>query len=410
MTYRRTSVLVLVLLSFFMLGTSSTGTAQGLIETTASYRFGELITLTAAVPDMGKIFRAAVFVRPESSETAKVFLADLLDANNTLVTVELDPGQLPLSAFERLYYWWQIDLDSGEVLSTQTLELEYLDDRYDWDARAGDKVSLLWHDRTLSEGQAILETTEMALSQIEQSFALIPTSEIKVVLYNSPQELQSALALVGLPQTAGHAEPASGVIYLSANVGAEGLVQLERLLPHELVHLLLNQGPGAAVEYPPWLAEGMATLVEGTPSLAGHNALELAIQTKSLLRFTDLCSAFPAASDGAQLAYAQSGSFLRYMVDIYGVGGINKLLEAYQEGASCTGAVQRVYQRSLDQLQSEWEATLLVPERDRLPTMLSGGAAVLIILTIAYFVFRHRAAATRSAAARMDGHDRPDHI
>jgi hypothetical protein len=410
MTRRRILVTLLTLLSVFRFERAPFATAQGLIETTATYRFGESIRLTVQVSDMAPISRAAVFLRPESSDSARVILADSFDPGKSQAEIEIDPDQLSLSAFERLFYWWQIDLETGEVLSTQILDLEYQDDRYDWHTRSENQISLHWHDRSLSEGQVIFEAAQRALSQIEQSFTLLPSSSIKVILYNSPQELQTALALIGLAHTAGHAEPALGIVYLSAPVGAEGMVQLERLLPHELVHLLLDQGSNTTFEYPPWLAEGMATLVEGAPTTAGHSMLEQALLSDNLLRLTDLCSAFPVSPEHSQLAYAQSGSFLRYLIDVYGVGGINKLLDAYQEGASCTGAVQRVYQRTLDQLQAEWEDTLQVSARQGSLSLFTMASVVLGLLTVAYIFFRRRSKYSRSAAARMDEHDRANHI
>ncbi len=390
------AAIVFVLLALFWTSGEQVTHAQSIsIESDVAYRFGESIRLSVRVEQAPTITRAAVFLRPESSDTSRVILATLATQDPGLAEVEVDPAQFSIFAFETLFYWWQIDFDTGEVVTTDVMQLEYADDRFSWQSRSVGDVSVRWHDRSLSEGQAILETTQFALGQIAQAFALGQTAPLRIIIYNSTQELRSALSNVGLSHTTGHAEPDLGIILISVSGGAQGLVELERLIPHELVHLLLEQSsPSDSVQYPAWLSEGMATMVEGAPSPANRTSLDTALHSGELLRFVDLCTTFPISAGEAQLAYAQSASFLRYIVDVYGVGGIHQLLGAYQEGTSCTGGVQRVFQRSLDQLQSEWQAATMETPPSRAYLVWTGALALLVLVALGFYLRRHRGSST----------------
>jgi hypothetical protein len=108
-----------------------------------------------------------------------------------------------------------------------------------------------------------------------------------------------------------------------------------------------------------------------------------------------LCASFPISEEDALLAYAQSASFTQYLLDIYGVGGIAKLLDAYQEGVSCEGGIQRVYQRPISQLESEWRWTtlsnpnLLEIARPILPWLLLG-LSIIAVFAIVLLITRRQ--------------------
>jgi hypothetical protein len=163
------------------------------------------------------------------------------------------------------------------------------------------------------------------------------------------------------------------------------MIALERDLPHELTHLLLydrmNEGYN---NLPAWLGEGLATLQEQQPNPAYRFELDTAHSSNALLSIESLCATFPMTESDALLAYAQSTSFTQYLLDIYGTGGIHRLLDAYQEGASCKGGVQRVYQRSLEQLENEWKLYHLpgASGLDRLQAVLPWGLILLLIVIL----------------------------
>ncbi len=70
--------------------------------------------------------------------------------------------------------------------------------------------------------------------------ANIPNPVI-IYVYRDPADLQSALSLVQQSWVAGHANPDLGIILLSIPDSPSQRMELERQIPHELMHLLLYQ-------------------------------------------------------------------------------------------------------------------------------------------------------------------------
>ncbi len=160
----------------------------------------------------------------------------------------------------------------------------------------------------------------------------------------------------GRKWAAGQAIPDLGVILIAATPGPEGIEDLEKTIPHELTHVLLYQRLGDSYQnLPDWLEEGLATSQEGVPNPDYALSLERAFESNTLIPLETLCAAFPATPDDALLAYAESASLVTYIKDIYGSGAILALLDAYQEGTTCTGGLQRILRRSPRQLEAEWK-------------------------------------------------------
>ena len=153
--------------------------------------------------------------------------------------------------------------------------------------------------------------------------------------------------------------PLQNTILLVVTDDDQASITLERLLPHELSHLMLYQRMGDSYDnLPDWLAEGFSVLQEETPDPLLRISLEEAAENNELLSIQSLCGTFPVDGNESVLSYAQSASFLQYILDIYGVGGLSALLDAYKEGTTCEGGISRVFQRDLSDLDQEWRASI----------------------------------------------------
>jgi hypothetical protein len=63
--------------------------------------------------------------------------------------------------------------------------------------------------------------------------------------------------------------------------------------------------------------------------------------------------------------YAKAGSFVTLMIDTYGVGTMTDLLQELNTGTRIGPAIEKVYERSLDRLDQEWNFALFdipIPE------------------------------------------------
>jgi len=395
----RHSPALIALLAFLILPPVAVEAQSDAIRTTATYAFGSSITLTAEVEGGSPIRRAAVFLRSGSSGSVVVELARIDTRKPSRAVLLIQPAGIGLGAFEALHYWWQIDLESGQSIRSEEQVLEYLDDRFTWETLSTDYLTLLWHDRDLGQGQLALEIGQEALTASAQAYALFPAWRITIVLYNNSHELQAGVELAGASWAGGTARPEAGIMLVSAPASEEGMIDLERLLPHEMLHLLLEQRSSNGVSWmPAWLAEGMATLLEGTPLAAQREALDAAIRSGHMVPVVDLCAAFPVTESQAWLAYAESAYFVGYLLDMYGQGGLNQLLDAYREGATCEGAVMRVYQRPLSQLEAEWHGSVGVRKQVALWIwLLLVGAACLPTGYVISRILRARSRAPKGA-------------
>ena len=133
-----------------------------------------------------------------------------------------------------------------------------------------------------------------------------------------------------------------------------------RDIPHEITHLLVHEAvtPAGYRYVPEWLDEGLATTNERLPLPEYVLVLDQARTQGQLLPLEDLCVPFPPDPQTAFLAYAQSGSVVRFIRERYGAGGIRALLQAYANGDSCTAGVQHALDISLSGLETAWRASL----------------------------------------------------
>lgn len=325
------------------------------VRTDVVYQFGEELTFRAEIRSDRPVLRATVFYRARSSSTTQYAFATITDAIPAIAEVHLDLEDAGISPFSDVDYWWQLDFSETESYSTQQESFSYRDNRFAWQFLQEDAITVYWAEGDLGYGQAALDLARTSLEDIANDLVLPPPDALTLFLYPSLEGLQEALELGGQSWAGGHAKPEGGVLLVAVPAGENVIPSLEQSLPHEITHLLLYTRMGASYEnIPGWLNEGLAVMQEPWPDPAYSIALTEAIERDSILPLESLCAAFPYDSDEAMLAYAESHAFVRYLRDIYGIGAIVRLLDSYQEGASCTGAVERVFHRSLQDLQTDW--------------------------------------------------------
>ena len=159
---------------------------------------------------------------------------------------------------------------------------------------------------------------------------------------------------------AGHADPDLGVAVVSLPAGPDQRSEIERQIPHEVMHLLLYQSVGPAYyPLPVWLKEGLASANEMRPNPDYYVILSKAVEQDTLIPMASLCQSFPQ-DNNVYLAYAQSDSFVRYLYQQYGQNGMQRL---------CRTAMPRVKAVrplpnpclgfSLSELEQEWRRAAL---------------------------------------------------
>lgn len=161
----------------------------------------------------------------------------------------------------------------------------------------------------------------------------------------------------------GHAVPADDALSVGMSADSGSLA----VLRHELVHLLLQNDPGAS--YPRWFHEGLAELL-------GHAVIRSGIATlgprpldrMATLRRTDplpLSRLLSSGStyqpiDDASRFYTDSWAFVHYGLLSHGMGGpkrsrdLMRYVDAVSHGAPWDGALEEAFGASVDEIEQEY--------------------------------------------------------
>jgi hypothetical protein len=326
------------------------------VRSSVEYEYGSLLTFRAEITSSSPVAHAILFYRVVGSGDTRTIQASLAETTPPSALAAQDLRLTAIPPFSQIAYWWQVDLTDGTSTTTVPTSFDYRDNRFDWQSLHSGDVTVHWVTGDTVFGQSVLDIALGAQDVQQRKILPAGMPALDVYVYPTAEDLRSSLLLGGQGWTGGHAEPGLGVVLVSASPSNEGILSLERSLPHELTHVLLYaRMDGTYSNLPPWLGEGLATLAEGDPDPSYRLALEDAAQQGNYLPLITLCAPFPSSSAAARLAYAESASIVQYLQDVYGIGAITALLDAYQEGSTtCTGGIQRVLGRSADQLEAEW--------------------------------------------------------
>jgi hypothetical protein len=259
-----------------------------------------------------------------------------------------------------------VTLDGGEIVSSSKGELPNEDNRFVWQsASQSGIIRVHWYEGDQAFGQKLLEVAQKGLLRAQKWLPVTASEAIDIYAYASAQEMRSTMLLAGTSWVAGHADPDLRVIVVSLPPGPEQNTEMERQIPHEMMHILLyqllNQTVGPAYyKLPTWLNEGLASINEILPNPYYHTILSQAAARNSLLSFSDICQNFPVDASGAYLAYAQAASFTRYLYDQYGAEGMETLVVIYAQSneKDCQDGTTQSLGVALSQLERDWQQTI----------------------------------------------------
>ncbi len=396
---RRTFLCVIVLLSLLHPIARSAAQAAGITFTSldASYTFADRMIFTATASSSSPIIQATVFFQsgsqPPYSHPADPFTA----ATVVPMTATIDLKEVRLIPFSTVSYWWEAIDQSGQKARSATQTLLYVDNRFPWQEFASGPVRVHWYQGDSGFGGAAANIAAEAIPGIQQQIGVEPPSPLDVYLYASSDDLRSAVELAGREWLGGQARPELGVVLVAIPPGDSARLQMRRDIPHELTHLLTFVAASPNYDaVPRWLDEGLATLNEGEPNSTQVLAVQEALARNRLIPIESLCGAFPADASQALLAYGQSRYVVQQIINEYGSAGIQALLTAYRDGATCSGGVERALNMTLTELELKWRAaqqtdssssTATMPTTsstapDVLPWLLLVGVIVLPLIVI----------------------------
>ena len=280
-------------------------------------------------------------------------------ANVVSLTATIDLKEIRLIPFSTVSYWWEAIDQSGQKARSATQTLLYVDNRFPWQELASGPARVHWYQGNSGFGGAAANSAAEAIPGLQQQIAVEPPSPLDVYLYASLDDLRSAVELAGREWLGGQARPELGVVLVAIPPGDSARLQMRRDIPHELTHLMTFVAASPNYDaVPRWLDEGLAVLNEGEPNSAQALAVQEALTGNKLIPIESLCGAFPADASAALLAYGQSRYVVQQIINEYGSAGIQALLAAYRDGATCSGGVEQALNITLPELELKWREAL----------------------------------------------------
>lgn len=258
-------------------------------------------------------------------------------------------------------YWWMIEDAAGNRFETSPEIMHFDDEHHLWQdltstVPQGGELSLFWYEGGDSFAQELMDACEEGLARLTQDIGTYPERPIKIYIYASTDDLQGAMIF---PQ-----EWSGGVAFTAFSTIAIGIPPSEldwgkRALVHELTHLVVHQVTFSPYgQLPIWLDEGLAMYNEGELDPVFRSCLEEAILEDELISVRSLCSPFSAEPEKAYLSYAQSYSFVDYLLDNYGQDKVLDLLTLFKQGSTYDEALTEVYGFDIDGLDARWRGSL----------------------------------------------------
>ena len=352
---RRTCILVAVLIGVIVLIPRS---AQAQVEFNVTpeepeYTFGDSLNFRASVQSAEMIEEVLLFIQVGDQSDIQVHPVSLDSFGN--LSLEVDLGEYPLIAFSQVQYWFQVNSAHGDIYTSPQYSFFYTDNRYQWRTLTGEPFTIHWYQGDLAFGEELVNVALEGLRSTQDLLEIFFPNNLDIYVYDSSQAIQAALPNGGQNWIAGHADPVQGVILVSLPTGPEQLLEMERQIPHELMHIALEYTDSHAyTNLPVWFNEGLASLVELYPNPEYQVLIESAFESDELLPLASLCQSFPNDPQGTLLAYAESASFTQFLYDQYGQPGFNRLIAAYASGMSCERGIEEALGSNLASLDASW--------------------------------------------------------
>ncbi len=319
------------------------------------YTFGQQLTLALQLPQAQE--KVKLYLRLSDGRT-RVYT---LPAQETRVLYVRDLRTEPLEPFSRVIAWWEYTDAWGIPQRTAELSFLYVDNRFDWKQLQEGNLIIHWVNGDSTLMLSALDVARKANEELERTLLPPPLNEpLRVYVYPSEADLQSALRLAGREWVIAEAHPAIGAALVAIPASPTAQQQMEMLIPHELTHVQLYRLVGAEAypNLPLWLREGLATSFEQRADPTYRLKLQQALQWQQFIPLTDLCQTFGGDTEQITLAYAQSQSVVNYIRQTYGWTGIRELIAAYGDGLGCSAGVERALGVDLLSLERAWRLWL----------------------------------------------------
>jgi len=254
------------------------------------------------------------------------------------------------------YYEKGLDLDSSDQALRQHLDQVRREERVQggFQQQASRAFTVKFEGREEQDSaHQVLYDLEEAYRDIGQALSYYPEEPITVILYTD-QQFQDVTR---------SASWSKGIYDGKIRVPMDGAEQnpdlLKKVLFHEYTHAVVH-GLSRGSDVPTWLNEGMAVYFENGGESSHEQTLVRQIRSGAPLVPLSLLhgSFLKLSSTQASLAYAESFTAVKALVDRFGLYRVRQLLEDLGRQKNFEEAFSAQFMISYEEFQSDWQQTV----------------------------------------------------
>ena len=257
-------------------------------------------------------------------------------------------------------YFWHFTDASGNSYFQPQQQLVTTDTRFSWQHLKQGFLQVNWYNRPLDFGQAVLGKASASIASISATLGGGLKQPINLWVYETDSDFHGSLAPNSYEWVGGIAFPSLEV----ASIVVQGLddTTLIRDMPHELTHLIFHQIINGGGYPPTWFDEGLAVYNQQYHEPEMMARFQQALASHSLLRLGEISFSFPADSDQAFLAYAQSWNLVQYMYTTFGQAKMAQFIQNIGDPSYDFGqAMQQALGVDIPHLENQWRLHLNQP-------------------------------------------------
>ena len=327
----------------------------------ASVKFGEQIVFRATVKSSVPIQEASILILDESQGIIHDEPLEMQVDGRT--EFHYDIGENVLRPFTPVSWNYRFTLPDGSSTNSEVFSVLYEDNRFYWQTLESGNLQVNWYAGDDEFGQSVMKIVQSSVDSVSRLLPVDLERPVEFYIYASMQDLRGTLLPGSQEWIAGHADPSLGVVMVAIEPGPQQGTILQQRIPHELMHIMLYRAVSDGNRnMPAWFSEGMPGLAEMVPNTGYDRVLREAIARDDWIPISHLCASFPADTDRAFLAYAESQSFASFLYRSYGSPGLLNLAKAYEDGADCELGLELALGVPLSELELGWHESVRGPK------------------------------------------------
>jgi hypothetical protein len=251
-----------------------------------------------------------------------------------------------------------------------------------WEVVDGENFRIFYKSEDSKIAFLLRKMMEDVHKEVTEKIGFSPHERTKIYIVSNQLEFNRLAGKKMQDWVVGFASKGKNTIVLQTTKWRKE--DLDKVLKHEYSHIVLGEVASKAI--PHWFDEGLAMYVAGEWSAYKSFIVGKAVLIGTLLPLKEIREAFPVRREKAQLAYAQSLSFLAYLMEKYGREDFHRLIQKLSEGANFNSALQISFGKTLPTLEREWRMYLKKRYRwiTLIPTSLFLWGSTSLLFLLAY--------------------------